>query len=305
MNLVEVLLTRLRPLYALVGLGFFAKRRMGFGQEHLARFLIYIVTPTTMFAGVMNLPDLNRAFWLTPVFYVLCCAGCLIGLAMSRRRFSTRASHILSFGAGNGNSGYFGLPVAMALYGNTGLGYAVLISMGFILYENTLGFYIAARGTRNPSESIRKLLRLPTLYSFALACVLKSLGVHLSPSLADFFANFRGTYSVLGMMMIGMAVSHLEKTDWDVRFVVQTIASKYIVWPLLVGLTIFVNNRIGGFLPTEFYPSMWLAATLPMAANTVAFATEFESEPKKTALAVLVSTLVAAAVIPFFATASF
>ena len=48
----------------------------------------------------------------------------------------------------------------------------MLSALGFILFENSFGFYLAARSRYSARESLRTVLRLPSLYATLLAVAL-------------------------------------------------------------------------------------------------------------------------------------
>ncbi len=51
-------------------------------------------------------------------------------------------SNILAFATGSGNTGYFGIPVGIALFGEKVLPVFIIAGFGFILFENSLGFFL-------------------------------------------------------------------------------------------------------------------------------------------------------------------
>jgi len=61
-----------------------------------------------------------------------------------------------------------------------------------ILFENTLGFYITARGHHTIKEAAIKVAKLPAVYAFVLAVILNLSGWHLTGGLADLASSFRG-----------------------------------------------------------------------------------------------------------------
>lgn len=208
-------------------------------------------------------------------------------------------SNLTGFAAGNANTGYFGLPVAMQLFGPDVVGVAVFFFVGFILYENSVGFYVAARGKNSARESIRRLLKIPTIYAFTIGVFLNFVGVQLPEVFHGLAINFRGAYSVLGMMLIGVGVSQIEKLQIDWKFLITTHVAKFLAWPIVIGTIVFVDSLFFHLYSQQTHQIMILMASTPMAANTVAFATELKIEPDKAALAVLVSTIVALFFIPF------
>jgi len=86
--------------------------------------------------------------------------------SISKLFWKDNSRNILAFTAGTGNTGYFGLPVAMVLFNSEQVGLVVLSILGFVLYENSLGFFITARGNHTVKESLMKVLKLPTIMRF-------------------------------------------------------------------------------------------------------------------------------------------
>ena len=54
------LVYKLLPLYATVALGWVAGRYLDASGRHIAGIMMYIVTPSVIFAGVMNAPRIRR-----------------------------------------------------------------------------------------------------------------------------------------------------------------------------------------------------------------------------------------------------
>src|SRR5262249_52295517 len=151
--------------------------------------VLQAVLQAKLSAGVLLLPLF---------FFVICCTVCLLALQVGKRVLGRGPlSHILAFSTGSGNSGYFGLPVAIALFGQTAAPWVILCALGFILYENSLGFFVTARGHHTWHQSVRRVLGLPSIYAFLLAVALNlGLGYQLSPSLTLLADGFRGAYSI-------------------------------------------------------------------------------------------------------------
>jgi predicted permease len=119
-------------------------------------------------------------------------------------------AHILAFACGSGNTGYFGLPLIAAVLGavraETSLAVAIFGIMGFVLYENTLGFYFAARSRHPAAESLRRVLRLPAVYAFALGVILNLAHVEIGGAWRELALSYRGAYTVFGMMLVGVGL---------------------------------------------------------------------------------------------------
>jgi len=287
------LLARLASLYLFAALGFVAGRKLAVRKESIAPLLIYMLTPLVVFRGAITAD--TRALRLPLLVIALSCAACLAAHAVARRWFTPPSAGILGFAAGNSNSGYFGLPAATAVLGEAAFAQAVLISFGFVLFENTLGFYVAARGRFTARQSLCKLLRLPTLYAFILGLGLHAAGVGVSDNVESVLTTVRGAYGVLGMMLLGLAVADLPHVRFDLRFTGFALVCKFLMYPALAALAIACVP----LTPLE-QRGLMLAAILPMAANTVAYATLFGSEPEQVSLSVVASTLLSPLLIVAF-----
>lgn len=294
------LLTKLLPLYAIVLLGYIAGKYLQVQKESIAPILIYIIAPVIIFYGVVT-TDLDRALISLPfLFLVLTCSICLIFYFIGSYFYEGSEKNILAFTSGVGNTGYFGLPVVLALLGDKFLGIAVLSIFGFILYENSLGFFITARGQHSSREAFLKVVKLPTLYAFVFGLIINFYNITLSPIILDAILSFRGAYVVLGMMLIGLGLSQVTKASLDYVFTGVAFFAKFIVWPCIVGFIVFLDIRYFNFYSSSIHKVMLLMSIVPLASNTVAYATKFNTHPEKVALTVLLSTIFALIYIPIF-----
>jgi predicted permease len=283
---------RLIPLLALVVLGWITGRYLKLTRDAIAPTLIYLLAPLTIFKGVLD-AQLNAELLMLPLLYFgLCSAICALAWGLGGRIFPSPSRNILAYTAGNANSGYFGLPAAVALLGAESFPRAVMISFGFTLFEVTVGFYVTARGHHTVKEALVKLLKLPTIYVVALGAILNLAGFRAEGPSFEFLNWIKGTYSTLGMMLIGIALSQVQNFRVDWLFTSFAFALKFLVWPAATALVFYIDKSSGlHFLSLPVKQSMWLVSVLPLAANTVAFASLLKAEPEKCAIAVLLSTL--------------
>ncbi|MFU8797922.1 MAG: AEC family transporter, partial [Gammaproteobacteria bacterium] len=209
-------MANLLPLYAIILIGFIAGRLLKNTRwESIATLLVYVIAPVVVFFGIMSTPLNASKLSLPFIFFFICCALCLLFFFTVCKLWPSPERNILAFASATGNTGYFGLPIALFLFGEEAFGIGVLIALGFILYENTLGFFITARGHHTTLEALSRVLRLPTVYAFILAVILNLSGVTLHSSLITLGINFRGAYFILGMMMIGLGVAQLKTLKLD------------------------------------------------------------------------------------------
>lgn len=290
------LFLKVLPLYALVFLGFIARRHLEVDTRSLARTLIFFVAPVIVFhSGFSNALQLNVLI-LPLIFFTVVSMVAILSSGVARFLFKDSTRSLYAFASGNSNTGYFGLPVLLVIMGQDILSLAVLTSLGSILYENSLGVFLLSRGHYTVKQSLLKVLRLPAIYALTLGLTLNALGLHTTSSIyTDFIGLFKGAYVVLGMMIIGCGVASVQRSSFDKRLLTLGFFSKFLLTPLLMaGMLMF----LGSWISPEAHKILWILSLCPVAANTVAYANELKIFPEKAATLVFLSTIFALFYIP-------
>ena len=301
MEIFFTLLLKIIPLYVLIFLWFLSVRVLQVEKESVARLLIYMIAPIVIFLGTYS-ADITLATLSLPLLFF--CISSLISLiflviwiVVYGKENALRS--ILAFTAGTGNAWYFGLPVIYALFGEEMFSLAVLSILWFVLYENTLWFFLIAKGKFSLKQSIYKVLKLPTIYAFTLGIALNTYQVEIPASLMSTLENFKWAYVLFWMMIIGMWLWNIKKLSCDYVFTLLSLLAKFVIFPLLVLLVITMDKNLLHFLNKDIYSIMIITAIVPLAANTVALAVEFQVHPEKVTITVLFSTIIALLYIPF------
>jgi len=292
------LLIKLIPLYIIIFLGFIVGRYFKAKKETLASILIYTIAPVIVFHGVVTTKIDLATLSLPVVFFVVCSFICLLYYQIAKKIWFDATKNILAFAAGSGNTGYFGLPVAVAIFGEKIIGFVALIILAFILYENTVGFFITARGRHTIKESLIKIVKLPAIYAFILGLLVNIYGFPLGQLYYEFINYFRGAYTVLGMMLIGLGLASVKKYEFDFKFIIIIFSAKFLLWPIIIFSLIVLDSYFLNLYSQSIHKIMMLISIVPIAANTVAYATILRAHPEKASLAVLMTTLFALFYIP-------
>lgn len=293
MTAALALLYKLLPLYVTVALGWIAGRFLQASGSHIAGIMMYIITPSVVFSGVMHAP-LSPEVILLPFLTLGLCT--LIGyghLLIARRWIGDASASVIPLAVGTGNTGYLGVPVALLLFGEQGLSIYILCMLGTTLYENSVGFYLAARGRYQVRDCLRKVARLPSLYAFFLAVALNLGGIDIPAIAEPLFDNLRGAYSVFGMMIIGMSILSFRGLAGNLRFTALAFFGKFVVWPAVALLFWWLDSHGPQIYDTAVYQALFLVSITPIAANTVVIATLLDLAPSQVAGTALLSTVVA------------
>jgi len=289
---------KLLPLYITVALGWIAGRYLQASGKHIAGIMLYIVTPSVVFSGVMAAPLSPEIILLPLLVFTLCTVLGLVHMKMARRFISDGSASIIPLSVGTGNTGYFGIPVALLLFGQEGLALYIVCMLGTTLFETSVGFYLAARGRYSLRDALVRVARLPSVYAFVVAVMLNLAGFSIPEVFTPLFDNLRGAYSILGMMIIGMGILSFRGLAGNPRFTGLAFFGKFVSWPIAAMAFWWLDANIFGFYSLAVYQAIFLISITPIAANTVVIATLLDTAPKQAAGTALLSTLFALAFIP-------
>ncbi|NCT41676.1 MAG: hypothetical protein GW778_08465 [Alphaproteobacteria bacterium] len=301
MDIFLTLFTNLIPLYILIGLGFIAGRFLHVERMSIANLVIYICLPVVAFGFVSTL-EFQLSYIFLPI--IILTISSIVGLgvyALGKRMFGDNRANLLSMCASMPNSGYFGLPLVILVFKEQPqwVGVYMFMMLGVTIYEATIGYYIAARGSYSVSDSIKKLMKFPALYAIALALIVNISGAELPEQFYTYWAYFKGAYVVMGMMIIGVALASVEKLVIGPRFLSLVALGKFIIWPILMIIIMAIDMHLTHLFNAEIYKLMLILSIVPPAANIAAFAAQLNVQPEKAATTVLLCTIFALFYIPF------
>jgi predicted permease len=167
-----------------------------------------------------------------------------------------------------------------------------------MFYNFSAGYVMAAKSRHSSRESLLRVLRLPTPYAFALGLALNALHVGVPDSVLQLTEAFRGAYTVLGMMMVGVSLAGMRGFSPDWGFMTVTLGSKFVAWPLAVLAVVWLDARTVALFTPLVHRILLIYAIVPLAASSVVLAALFRTNEEQVASTVLVSTLIAALYIP-------
>lgn len=274
-----------------VAMGYGAGRFASVDKDSIAKLLFYFVAPIVFFAiptsTMLTLADLG----VTLVAFII--SSLLVCFSYWLYGYIWQDSHrnILALSAGTGNGGYVVLPIATALFDDKTLSIYALGIIGVAVCEASIGLYFCLQSSTTKRDSLMKVLKLPILNAFFIGCIFSLAGFQLPEFLDDFVYNMKASFSILGMVMIGLALSTTEKFRIDVKFTAAAFVSKFIFFPLAFYLFILLDIFILGWYDNNYYNALQLCSLAPMATNLIVISSLYRIHPDKVAAAVLLSLL--------------
>lgn len=293
------LIAKLAPLYLNILLGYVAGRKLDANKEAIVKIMFYIINPLIIFNGVI-LTKIDGSILSLPLLtFVIACAICLVFYLIGRKIWKDGSKNIVAFSAGSGNTGYFGIPLALILFEPQVEGIYIMAILGITFYENSLGYYISAKGLYSAKECLSKLLYLPSIYAFFLALAINLFEIPMPDVFKEFITHIKGVYVVLGMMIIGLGMAGLRSAfKPDLKYLGLAFFAKFCVWPFVILGIIYLDSVFFGFYDSSIHQALFLLSIVPLAVNSVVMASLMNAHPDKTAAAVFLSTLFAIIYIP-------
>ena len=298
MSLFLLLVTNALPLVFLIALGFIAGRKFSIDTMTLANIAIFLIAPIVNFGAMAKL-DFNPAYLLLPVLiYIFSAVVSLGGFYISNHYLKDGRANIIGMSAGSGNTGYFGIPIILALFGTDVMGIYLLMNLGVALSEVTIGYYIGARNHSSVKDSLRKVVRLPHIYAVAAGLLVNVSGAELPAVFYSYWDKFVGSWIIFGMMIMGATLARIPSFSVNWPLLGSVLAAKFIVWPLCMFGFILLDQTVLQIFTEQVHTMMMVLSLVPMAVNTVAFAIKLDLKAGDAAIAVLISTLIAIFYLP-------
>ncbi len=263
----------------------------------LNRYALYIGFPALVARGLLLpsavIPD-QPAFWLLwPVALTLM----LLGVPRA-------TDSALGLGMTFGNVAYLGLPYVLAVMGEGMVGPAALAVAVHVTGAVTVGPALLARAAGAEGgvrEIIRRVAVQPLFWAPAAGLAMRASSPDLRTMAADGLEPFAASAAVIALFLLGLHV-FTERTRLASigASVLGLVAARMLLAPALVlGLAWAAVSL--GWLPAQLARVHVLLAAMPLAITTFSMAHDADVEADRVAGAVVVSSLLAALMLPLWA----
>ncbi len=281
-----------------VVIGFLAGKYSDVQKDSISSLLFYFIAPIVCFSIPASTNLTFGSLSIALVAFIISALLSLFSYYFFSRYWQDHTLNIIALSAGSANGGYFMLPIATALFDDHTLSLYMMITIGVNIYESSIGFYICARSFASARDSLIQVLKLPTLNSFFLGCLVSVSGFTLPDFIDDFLYSMKGTFSILGMVMIGLAISSLDKFEIDLKFTIANFVAKFVFYPIGVGIFIVLDQFIFKLYDKNYYNALFLFSTAPLATNLIVIANLQKFHPGKIAATVFLSLMFAVFYMP-------
>ncbi len=289
--------------YGLSKRGWFDERDSAF----LSRLVLNLALPALMFSNFTRAFDRKTLLQLgsgvvVPISVILgsYLVAALLAVVLripDRSRGTFRALFAFS------NTIFVGLPVNLALFGETAVPFVTLYYLVNTTLFWTLGVYYIRRDAEGKAkrtrflsmETVRRILS-PVLVSFLLAILLVLMEVKLPPFLAASFKYAAEMTTPLSMLIIGITMASIgfKGIQWD-RYTIAILVGRFLVAPSIAWLV------LSQFLVPELMGKVFLvSASLPVMTQVAIASKAFGADDRRASALVTLTTALSLGVIPFY-----
>ncbi len=281
----ESLVSALGPALIYIVLGSTIPPAWRFATVWAARALWFVCIPLVVFKTAYT-TDTKAVITIAILSFAVSCLAAGLSLAVPSRTYIKSAKAVLF---GYFNIGWFGIPIAHALFGPAGTVVMTSAYIGGLFFGATLGIYLIASTRYRPSRSIVKVLRNPAFYMLVLGFVLKK---RLEPGFMDsvIFDAASVLTSFFGMALIGAVIRRHARSMWGLGRIVGLLAMRQLVSVTAVGLVVFVALKLS-MIDWDQARIFALIAIFPIAANIIVMIETLKIDAESLMLALIGSTM--------------
>lgn len=261
------------------------------------KVLLYIGQPAMIISSVLD-TELNMDFYDVVELFCLALVMQLILLAIGYaatplyvRRKADRG--LFQFMTAFGNTGFMGIPVMGAIFGNGAVFMASICMIPFFLFSYSLGIIQLKGGMKGEKLSFRFLLN-PALVSTFIAILLFVTKLQLPAAVMEASNGCAAIMVPLSMVVVGanLGMSRFSELVADWRMYILCIV-KLIISPLIMFFVcrLFVSSEI-------FLGILVVSAAMPSAVLASMLSSEYGADIRTASRGVFITTLFSLVTIP-------
>ena len=286
MNLALTVLEIVAPVFLLAAIGFaWVKCGIEYRIRFVTQLAMTLSVPCLIFVSLMQTEIDPKALTSLSVASIVAYGGVTVSILalvfLLRLKRQTFAAPLIF-----GNTGNLGLPLALFAYGDTGLGYAIVVFAIMAVWSFTFGIWLVAG-----AGSLGKVLREPMVAGTLLGALFMWQGWETPLFLTNTLELIGQMAIPLMLITLGVAVARLKSGGMFRATLLSAL--KLVVCAGIAWLT----GRYFELEPVAFGVLVLQVAT-PVAVTSYMLAEKFGADAEEVAGLVVASTLMSVAALP-------
>ncbi|MGA9573588.1 MAG: AEC family transporter [Lysobacterales bacterium] len=274
------------PIIICAGIGYlWARKGIDYPVNFVTRLVMNIGAPCLILSSFSRADiDIGKMAEVSAATVIVLLIMLILGsllIRVMRLKVSTFLPSLLFPNIGN-----MGLPVCLFAFGETGLALGLTVFLVIFTLQMSLGILLSAgRG------NLVGLVRQPVLWATAVAVTLVATGSSLPVWLDNTTGILGGATIPLMLVTLGVSLAQLKVADWkhSLLFSLVRVLGGF-------GLAVIVAGLLG--LEGVDRGVLILQSSMPVAVFNYLLALRYQREPGEVAGMVVISTLLAFALLP-------
>lgn len=286
-SLLGITTNIIAPIFIIVGLAALIDRKFKPDARALSAIAVYLLSPCLVLDNIATSSLQTDEVWQIVAMALLSSLiMVIIGIGISRTLgFERGLATGFALTVGLLNTGNYGLPVSDFAFGKEGLQRAVIFFVVSAVWTNTVGIYVASRGTGTTRQALLNVFKGPLLYAMALGFILNLTGLGMPTPVARAVGLL--SQATVPFMLVVMGLQ-LSRTSVRGRAgpLALAVATRLLIGPLIaVGLATLLG------LTGLTRQVTILQAAMPSGVMSGVLATLFGGDAEFVAATILLSTL--------------
>ena len=281
-------LLAITSIYFFILIGFIAKKvfKDDINEKTLILISIYFLQPLLTFWGLTRAP-INYNLIFTPFLYFIIITIVLIILLFAGKRLFDDDKERSIFIASSliGNTGNLGIPLGIALFGESSVPYTSIINIANIFFIYTVGIYFYAKSAYSFKESFKSMVKIPILWFAIAALSFNYLEFTIHPQIDKILEMGAYATIVLQLIIFGVYLSKTKIRSHNYKLSLTVSFTKLIFVPIVGAIVVLIS----GF-DTQIAYILIVSLSLPLAVNNVNIAALYDCKPYDVTAVVFTST---------------
>ncbi|BBU38200.1 MAG: AEC family transporter [Bacillaceae bacterium] len=285
------------PAFIIFAVGYVGQKTIGFDIKSISVMTTYLMYPFLVFRTFYTNKITLDYFYILIFCLLLCFILMVIVKIVSKlKKLPQSIESAMMLSAVFMNSGNYGAPIILFVFGQTAFDYAVIMMVIQSFLMNTIGLYYAAIGSKEDSSiksALMKIVKMPVLYGSAAGILLQILHVPVPDFIMQPVGLIADATIPTIMVILGMQLANIQLKSVKAGDVASIFIIRMIISPIIsIGIILC--------LPLEdlLAKILIILASMPTAANTTMFAVQFQTEPDLVSFSTLTTTLASIATVP-------
>ncbi len=275
-------------IYIFILMGFVVKKifKDDIDERTLILISVYFLQPFLTFWGLTRAPiDFNLIY--TPFVYFIVITLCLIILMLiGKFAFKDPQDNAIFLATSLvGNTGNLGIPLGIALFGESSVPYTSIINIANVFFIYTMGIYFFARSQFDLGESVKQMFKIPILWFALLALLFNYMEFTIHPQVDLILVMAAYATIVIQLIIFGVYLAKTSIRTHNYKLSFGVSFAKLILVPV-VGLIVLRLSM----LPNELAMILMVSLFVPLAVNNVNMAALYKCKPYDVTAIVLIST---------------